>query len=193
LTKSAKRLAPTGPSPVLDEPTNDLDLETLDLLQEMIADYNGTVIVVSHDRDFLDRTVTRTLAYEGDAHWQIYAGGYSDMVAQRGRGVDARKLVQKPDKAAKSKSGAATAEPVKSAVKLSYKHKFRLEQLPKEMAALEAQIKQFEAKLTDMDFYDSDPDGFAAITDKLTEAHGKLETCEEEWLELEMLKDAADS
>jgi len=178
---------------VLDEPTNDLDLETLDLLQEMIADYAGTVIVVSHDRDFLDRTVTRTLAYEGDAHWQIYAGGYSDMVAQRGRGVDARKLMQKSDKAAKSKSNNAKAEPAKSGTKLSYKHKFRLEQLPKEMAALETQIKSFEAKLSDMDFYASDPDGFAQTTDKLTEAHAKLESCEEEWLELEMLKDAANT
>jgi len=133
---------------VLDEPTNDLDLETLDLLQEMVADYKGTVIIVSHDRDFLDRTVTRTLAFEGDAKWQVYAGGYSDMVAQRGRGVDARKV----EKASKTKP---------------------------------------QAKLSDMDFYTKDPDGFAKITDKLTEANTKLEACEEEWLELEMLKEAA--
>ena len=183
---------------VLDEPTNDLDLETLDLLQEMIADYKGTVIIVSHDRDFLDRTVTRTLAYEGDAKWQVYAGGYTDMASQRGRGVDARKLVQKSDKAAKAKSNAPKADAEKSGAeksgaKLSYKHKFRLEQLPKEMAALEADIKSFEAKLSDMDFYASDPDGFAKTTENLTNAHAKLSACEEEWLELEMLKEAAES
>jgi len=80
---------------VLDEPTNDLDLETLDLLQELVADYNGTVVVVSHDRDFLDRTVTRTIGFEGDAHWQSYAGGYSDMINQRGHGVQQRKKAEK--------------------------------------------------------------------------------------------------
>jgi len=87
-----------------DEPTNDLDLETLDLLQELVADYNGTVLIVSHDRDFLDRTVTRAVGYEGDGQWQVYAGGYSDMVAQRGEGVTARRALDS------SGSGKATAK-----------------------------------------------------------------------------------
>jgi len=78
-----------------DDGRNDLDLETLDLLQELVADYNGTVVVVSHDRDFLDRTVTRTIGFEGDAQWQSYAGGYTDMINQRGHGVQQRKKAEK--------------------------------------------------------------------------------------------------
>ncbi|MEP1230229.1 MAG: ATP-binding cassette domain-containing protein [Litorimonas sp.] len=177
---------------VLDEPTNDLDLETLDLLQEMVADYHGTVIIVSHDRDFLDRTVTRSLAYEGDAKWQVYAGGYSDMVAQRGRGVDARKIdVQMSEKQSKSKSANLKSEPALKSQKLSYKHKFRLEQLPQDIAALEVKIKAFEAKLSDMEFYAKDPEGFAKTTEDLITANDTLSEYEDEWLELEMLKEAA--
>ena len=122
---------------VLDEPTNDLDLETLDLLQEIVADYAGTVILVSHDRDFLDRTVTRTLAYEGDGKWQIYAGGYSDLIAQRGSGVKARQD-GKSDRAKANKTTKSDETQKPSPAKLSYKHKFRLEKLPEEMAAIEA-------------------------------------------------------
>ena len=179
---------------VLDEPTNDLDLETLDLLQEMVADYQGTVIIVSHDRDFLDRTVTRSLAYEGAAKWQIYAGGYSDMIAQRGRGVDARKLdIQMSERRNQSKTDAAEkSEKPKQSPKLSYKHKFRLEQLPKDMEALETQIKDFETKLSDMEFYAKDPDGFAKTTQALTQAHETMAKYEDEWLELEMLKEGSE-
>ena len=171
---------------VLDEPTNDLDLETLDLLQEIVADYDGTVIVVSHDRDFLDRTVTRTLAYEGPGDWQIYPGGYSDMVSQRGSGVKS-----KAAKASKSKSSTTEPATSKPSPKLSYKHKFRLEQLPKEMAALEAQIKTLEETMADADFYVRDPDGFMKISQQHAETQTKLESCEEEWLELEMLREDA--
>ena len=135
---------------ILDEPTNDLDLETLDLLQELISDYKGTVILISHDRDFLDRTVTRTLAYEGPGEWQVYAGGYSDMINQRGIGVKARKAQTKAQtkteaKSSSKKSGAKAAST--STAKLSYKHKFRLESLPKEMAALESKITELETCL----------------------------------------------
>ena len=141
---------------VLDEPTNDLDLETLDLLQEIVADYSGTVLVVSHDRDFLDRTVTRTLAYEGDGKWQIYAGGYSDMVAQRGVGVQSRKA----EKAATAKSKSASGSvPAKSGgAKLSYKHKFRLETLPGEIEKIEAEIEVLNAALTDPELYAKNPE-----------------------------------
>lgn len=170
---------------ILDEPTNDLDLETLDLLQEMVANYKGTVIIVSHDRDFLDRTVTRTLAYEGPGQWQVYAGGYSDMINQRGVGVEARKGKKESAKAA-SNTKTATK---KTAVKLSYKHKFRLEQLPLEMAALEKEIADCEQKMADPNFYAQDPNGFAKTSEDHQAALHKLGEAEEEWLELEMLKD----
>ena len=173
---------------VLDEPTNDLDLETLDLLQELVADYNGTVVVVSHDRDFLDRTVTRTIGFEGDAKWQSYAGGYTDMINQRGHGVQQRKKAEKEAKA-KSKSAAPAAAPQKG--KLSYKHKFRLEQLPDEMAGHEAEIAKIEAILADPNLFSSDPDKFNKAIEDLDSVKTKLEACEEEWLELEMLKEGA--
>ena len=176
---------------VLDEPTNDLDLETLDLLQEIVADYSGTVIVVSHDRDFLDRTVTRTLAYEGDGKWQIYAGGYSDMVAQRGVGVQARKA----EKAAKAKSKSTPQSGTsKSGVnKLSYKHKFRLESLPKDIEAIETEIAELNIELTDPDLYSKNPDLFNTKSTALVDAQMKLAALEEEWLELEMLKESIEN
>jgi ATP-binding cassette subfamily F protein uup len=172
---------------VLDEPTNDLDLETLDLLQELVADYNGTVVVVSHDRDFLDRTVTRTIGFEGDAQWQSYAGGYTDMINQRGHGVQQRKKAEKEGRV-KVKSG-GDAAPQKG--KLSYKHKFRLEQLPAEMAKHEADIKDIEAILADPNLFSSDPDAFNKAISDLDVVKTKLEACEEEWMELEMLKESA--
>ena len=170
---------------VLDEPTNDLDLETLDLLQEIVADYSGTVIVVSHDRDFLDRTVTRTLAYEGQGNWQIYAGGYSDMVAQRGVGVQARKA----EKAAKTKSKAAATSAKPAGQKLSYKHKFRLESLPAEMKAIEVEIAGLNTILADPELYARDADVFTKTTEALVAAQTKLAACEDEWLELEILRE----
>jgi len=173
---------------ILDEPTNDLDLETLDLLQELVADYKGTVVVVSHDRDFLDRTVTRTIGFEGEGKWQVYAGGYSDMVDQRGRGVQARKAAER---AAKEKANPQSAKSGASKAKLSYKHKFRLEKLPAEMEALETQKTGLESKMADAEFFKHDPDGFNAALAEFQSVQAKLEACEEEWLELEMLREAA--
>lgn len=170
---------------VLDEPTNDLDLETLDLLQELIAEYEGTVILVSHDRDFIDRTVTRTIAYEGQAQWQAYAGGYTDMTRQRGRGVEARKKAATTSKPSSS-GKASTSKPV---VKLSYKHQYRLENLPKEISTCEAEIKALETKLADPDFFSRDPDGFSREAKNLEKLQAKLDDLETEWLELEALKD----
>ena len=180
---------------ILDEPTNDLDLETLDLLQELIADYKGTVILISHDRDFLDRTVTRTLAYEGPGEWQVYAGGYSDMINQRGEGVKARKAEAKAASSSK-KSGTKTeqktsAPTAKSGAKLSYKHKFRLESLPKEMAALELKITTAETALADPNLFADNPDKYKNIVDELSAAQNDLAAKEDEWLELEMLKEDA--
>src|SRR5690606_26431328 len=119
---------------VLDEPTNDLDLETLDLLQEMITDYDGTVIVVSHDRDFLDKVASSIIVAEGNGVWTEYAGGYSDMVSQRGAGVDAR-TVGKTRPAPKAKAGSAAPAP-QGKRKLSFKEKHALETLPKTVDAL---------------------------------------------------------
>ena len=175
---------------VLDEPTNDLDLETLDLLQEIVADYAGTVIVVSHDRDFLDRTVTRTLAYEGDGKWQIYAGGYSDMVAQRGVGVQARKAEKAARHKSKSNSGASTEK--NAGTKLSYKHKFRLESLPKDIETVEADIEALNKALSDPELYAKDPDLFSVKSTALVDAQMKLAAYEEEWLELEMLRESSE-
>ena len=178
---------------ILDEPTNDLDLETLDLLQEMVANYNGTVIIVSHDRDFLDRTVTRTLAYEGPGQWQVYAGGYSDMIAQRGVGVEARKNKKDNLKSHTPSKDSSLPTQKKNTKKLSYKHKFRLEQLPNEMSKLEKDIAMFEEKMANPDFYANDPDGFAKTSIAHQAAHEKLSAAEEEWLELEMMREEADS
>ena len=168
---------------VLDEPTNDLDLETLDLLQELVADYSGTVMLVSHDRDFIDRTATRTLAYEGDGRWQPYAGGYSDLVAQRGQGVSrALKADSKPQTAKpKPKSGASE--------KLSFKHKHRLEVLPKEIEDLEAKITKLEAKLAEDGYFARDGDGFAQDAKALEAARAELDAAELEWLELEEMRE----
>ena len=178
---------------ILDEPTNDLDLETLDLLQELISDYKGTVILISHDRDFLDRTVTRTLAYEGPGEWQIYAGGYSDMIDQRGAGVKPRKTAVKAEVKTSPKKASAKAAPKSSSTKLSYKHKFRLESLPKEMAALETKIKDLESALSDPDLFSKQPDKYSQIVEALSTAQVSLAACEDEWLELEMLKEEAES
>ena len=173
---------------VLDEPTNDLDLETLDLLQEIVADYAGTVILVSHDRDFLDRTVTRTLAYEGDGKWQIYAGGYSDLIAQRGSGVKARQD-GKSDRAKSHKTTKSDEAQKPSPAKLSYKHKFRLEKLPEEMAAIEVEIETLNTAMADPELYTKDPDRFQETSDSLVAAQNKLAALEDEWLELEMMRE----
>jgi len=182
----------------------DLDLETLDLLQEHVADYPGTVIVVSHDRDFLDRTVTRIVGYEGSGRWQAYAGGYSDMVAQRGHGVQAREAIEPKTSGAKT-SGAKTNAPnptatnavtkpankpkSKSKTKLSYKHKHRLDVLPGLISTCEAQISALETRLADPDLFSKHPDDFKAAAAQLEALQTELEGLETEWLELEMLKD----
>jgi ATP-binding cassette subfamily F protein uup len=182
---------------ILDEPTNDLDLETLDLLQELIADYKGTVILVSHDRDFIDRTVNSVIAFEGNAKWQQYAGGYSDMVAQRGHGIKAAKKAAK--EAAKAAAKAAGGEITKTSpsakpqkVKLSYKHKYALETLPGKMKELEAKIVDLNTQLKDPALFKQDPNKFSKLAGKLTHTKSELEKCEEEWLELEILREGSE-
>ena len=172
---------------VLDEPTNDLDLETLDLLQEMIADYQGTVIVVSHDRDFLDKVATSIIVAEGDGTWNEYAGGYSDMVAQRGAGVSSRSA-DKPKGAQKSRSAAAVAPPPQKR-KLSFKDKHALETLPKQIETIKAKMAKFQAQLDDQDLYLRDPKSFEAASAGLESAQKDLVKAEDQWLELEMLRE----
>lgn len=169
---------------ILDEPTNDLDLETLDLLQELIADYNGTVILVSHDRDFMDRTVDTVLAFEGNAKWQQYAGGYSDMVAQRGHGIKAAKKAAREKEKVNTTSERAKLKPTK----LSYKHKYALETLPGKMKELEAKIVELNTALKDPMLFKNDPNKFAKLAGKLTYTKLELEKSENQWLELEILR-----
>ncbi len=172
---------------VLDEPTNDLDLETLDLLEEMVSDYAGTVVVVSHDRDFLDRVATSVIMAEGDGRWTEYAGGYSDMVAQRGQGVTARAF-EKTAKADKPKTE-PTAPASTTKRKLSFKEKHALETLPKDIDKLDAEISALNKALSDPAFYTKDPNGFAAKSKALEAAEAKKAAAEEQWLELEMLRE----
>ena len=182
---------------VLDEPTNDLDLETLDLLQELIADYAGTVLLVSHDRDFLDRVVTSTIVFEGEGRWREYAGGYSDMLAQRRQQAGGDQAAGKRATAVGQASSKAPAradvatEPAAPAPKrkLSFKEKHALESLPGEIARLESEVKTLEAKLADPRLYTSNPAEFANVSQTLAGAQAKLADAETRWLELEMLRE----
>ena len=183
----ARALAQPSNLLVLDEPTNDLDLETLDLLEEMIQDYSGTVILVSHDRDFLDRTVSSVLVSEGEGRWIEYAGGYSDMVAQRGQGVQARTVEKdaKPKNADKPPAAAA----IQNKRKLSFNEQHDLKTLPKRMEELEAKIAKVQEILADPELYSRDPGRFQKAMDALTQLQGELHAAEERWLELEMLRE----
>ncbi|WP_165216838.1 ABC-F family ATP-binding cassette domain-containing protein [Affinirhizobium pseudoryzae] len=176
---------------ILDEPTNDLDIETLDLLQEIVAGYNGTVILVSHDRDFLDRTVNSTLAPANpdapDGRWIEYAGGYTDMMAQRKGALEEKRRAEKA-KAEASQSSAQAYAP-KAQAKLSYKQKFALENLPKEMEKAEKEIAAREAKMADPNLFTKDPAAFNRIAAELETLRNKIAAMEEEWLELEMLRE----
>jgi len=175
---------------VLDEPTNDLDLETLDLLEELIAGYPGTVLLVSHDRDFLDRIVTSVIAAEGDGRWIEYAGGYTDMLMQR-RGTDLAKAppkVAKADRAGETTPAVAPSAPAPKR-KLSFKEKHALETLPALIDKLSAEIAALEAKAADATLYSRDPKAFDATTKRLAAAQQELAAAEHQWLELEMLKD----
>jgi ATP-binding cassette subfamily F protein uup len=163
---------------VLDEPTNDLDLETLDLLQEVIADYDGTVLIVSHDRDFLDRTVTVTLGLDGSGKVDVVAGGYADWVRQRG---------PRPELAGRPASTASKAEspaPPKARAKLSYKDQRDLDLLPAEIEKLEAAIARDEAALADPDLYARDPKKFDQLMKAIDKARADRDAAEMRWLEL---------
>jgi ABC transport system ATP-binding/permease protein len=167
---------------VLDEPTNDLDLETLELLQERLADYAGTVLLVSHDRDFLDRVVTSVIATEADGRWTEYAGGYSDMLLQR---EPSRNAVATPA----TRPRAAAPAPKAPSRKMTFKDKHALDTLPARLAALEAEIIRLQGLLADRDLYTRQPATFAEASDALGIAQASLATAEEQWLALEMLRE----
>jgi ATP-binding cassette subfamily F protein uup len=183
----ARALAKPSNLLVLDEPTNDLDLETLDLLQEMLADYAGTVLVVSHDRDFLDRIATSVIVAEGDGVWAEYAGGYTDMLAQRG-------AANEDDKSrSPAKSMAPTAPAPSRQRKLTYAQTQALTTLPKQIATLEAEIATLSRRLADAQLFTRDPVGFHTATTRMTAAQSELEAAESAWLELEVLKEEIDA
>jgi ATP-binding cassette subfamily F protein uup len=169
---------------VLDEPTNDLDVETLDLLQDLLGDYPGTVLLVSHDRDFLDRVASTTIAMEGNGQATVYAGGWSDYQAQR--------IESAPEVIAKS--GAAAGKPAESGAtkgtstqnaKMTFIEKHRLEELPAVMERLSAEIAKLEEFMSDPNLFTDEPVKFAKASDALVERHSALSDAEEEWLMLE--------
>ena len=178
----AKALAAPSNMLVLDEPTNDLDADTLDLLQEALTEFDGTVILVSHDRDFLDRLVTSTIALEGDGTAVEYAGGYSDYLIQRGP----REMPGTVDLAPRKQKGASRESG--AAKRLGYKRERALVELPKKMAALQAEMAAINEALADPNLYARDPKAFQTKTARLGAAQAELDAAETEWLELEMLK-----
>jgi len=228
----ARALAKPSNLLVLDEPTNDLDLETLDVLQDVLGDYDGTVLLVSHDRDFIDRIVTRTLVADGHGRWEEYPGGYSDLVAQRGYGVRpmgkaaaphpgapkkprpahngsdeaADQATERaseqsngaqlaPQQATPAQGSAVTSSPSSSGgeEKLTFKEKHLLDTLPDRMAQLEDKISKLQERLAEPDLYSSDPDLFNKVSQTLAKAQSMLADAEEEWLALEMRREASGS
>ena len=183
----ARALAKPSNLMVLDEPTNDLDIETLDLLEELLGDYAGTILLVSHDRDFLDRVATSVLVAEGEGRWAEYAGGYSDMVAQRGRGLSGPlaapvAAMEKADKAPQPE------RPVPKR-KLGFNEKRALDTLPGKIDKLRADLRLLESKLADADFPAREPPAFAAATKAYGELRDALASAEDEWLGLEILRE----
>ncbi len=165
---------------ILDEPTNDLDMDTLDMLQEMLADYPGTLVIVSHDRDFLDRTITQVMAFEGDGQIEHHLGGYSDYLASVN--PQAAHTPKQQVAASKPKPKAATSKP-KVSFKLVHEHK----ELPGRIAALESEITSLQTELNDPQLYMANPERFDSASRRFGKAKEELERAETRWLELEEL------
>jgi ABC transport system ATP-binding/permease protein len=184
----ARALARPSNLLVLDEPTNDLDLETLDLLQEMLADYKGTLLIVSHDRDFLDRVTTSVLVAEGGGRWTEYAGGYSDMLAQRGARVGAVPALAAPA-AYKDKRKTAAAQAQKVKPRLSSGERQALDNLPVCIEELRVVKARLQSLLEDTGFYARNPAKFAEVSAAFAKAEAALDHAEGEWLRLEILRE----
>jgi len=179
---------------VLDEPTNDLDLETLDLLVEVLDGYPGTLLLVSHDRDFLDRLVTSVIALEGDGSIVEYAGGYSDYLLQRRGAGGVAPERPKPRKPAEPPGPRKAAKPPgPRPAKLGYKDQRELERLPGEIDALGAALSELETALADPGFYGRDPAGFRRATERLARARAELQAREDRWLELETRRESGEA
>ena len=187
----ARALARPSNLLVLDEPTNDLDLETLDLLQETLADYGGTVLLVSHDRDFLDRVATSVIASEGGGKWLEYAGGCSDMMIQRGGTTAPAHKATEPRKN-RRKPRQSDQHAAKGPAKLSYKDKYALEKLHKRIAALQSEIDAHNKVLADSDLFARDPAAFEAAAAALQEAETALAGAEDQWLRLEEAREESE-
>lgn len=193
----AKILASPGNLLILDEPTNDLDMDTLDMIEEVLMHYKGTLIVVSHDRDFLDQTVTKIIAFEGDGKIESVIGGYSDYLAAKKERdtketviLSAAKNLPQSDKGDSSPSAQSDKSKSDPPKKLSYKLQYELETLPEKITALEKEIADLTEKLKDGDFYRRDADGFTASSTRLVKAKEELEYAETRWLELSELHTA---
>jgi ATP-binding cassette subfamily F protein uup len=171
---------------VLDEPTNDLDLETLDVLEEMLGDYKGTVILISHDRDFLDRVVNAVVVPEQGGHWVEYAGGYEDMLMQRGEDI-VRKAASAKSTATPKSSASREQKPGRR--KLTFNEKYALENLPKEIRKLEAKIRALQEKLGDPALFSRDRDAFDEASTALVAAQSALAAAEEQWLAIEIVRE----
>ena len=185
----ARALAKPSNLLVLDEPTNDLDLETLDVLEDMLGDYQGTVILISHDRDFLDRVVTSVIVPEGNGRWVEYAGGYTDMLAQRGADLEREPARSAPavDGTRAAVKGGAPAGAAKR--RLNFNEKHALESLPKTIARLHAEIAKQRHQLDDPNLYRNDRQKFDSASAGLAAAQQQLQAAEDKWLELEMLRE----
>ena len=186
----ARALARTANLLVLDEPTNDLDMDTLDLLEKALADYDGTLILVSHDRDFIDRLATSTIALDGKGAVVETPGGWSDFVRQNPGFFDA---VRERPAAPKHIPKTAPAAPSRAPAKLSYKDQLRLEELDAAMPRLSDEIVELEARLEDPGLYARDPKAFDALSRRLSAARAELSRAEEDWLELEARREALDA
>jgi ABC transport system ATP-binding/permease protein len=173
---------------ILDEPTNDLDMETLDVLEDMLGEYPGTVLLISHDRDFLDRLVSGVIVPVGDGRWIEYAGGYSDMLAQRGADLTREPRKQEPQKAASEKIS-VFPEPKPTKRRMNFNDKRALETLPKTIAALQAEVNALQIKLDDPLFYAHDRAAFGEATAALGILQQKIVAAEEKWLELEIKRE----
>ena len=182
----ARALAKPSNLLVLDEPTNDLDIETLDVLEEMLADYAGTLILISHDRDFLDRVVTSVIASEGNGRWVEYAGGYTDMLAQRP--VDPAAARVAGNRIIRTAPRGTTPASSRSR-RMSYSERRALELLPARIASLEARIEALNSVLADPDLYARDRARFQAASSALAAAREELTAAEEQWLTLEMRRE----
>jgi len=181
----ARALAIASNVLVLDEPTNDLDIETLDLLQELLSEYPGTILLVSHDRDFLDRVATSVLVADGDGRWIEYAGGYSDMVAQRGYGLS--RLAAAPEaKPTKAKADVARATAKR---KMSFNEKHALQTLPKKIEAMTAELTALESALAEGQLHARDAQTLRRASEAYAAKREELEKAEEQWLKLEMLRE----